>query len=168
MCYSAIAIANYFIQKGKDEKRLLTNIQLQKMLYFSYAVYYRKTQSSLFTDPIFAWPYGPVVLSVYQALDCYGNNDTIPHRIRLYNPIEELYVPMVNPQSEAIVSHLQNTWDSLKGLEPWKLVELSHAKDGAWYKTVKDNGYDPEADDLIAKLPRNLIIKDKDIYGCGR
>ena len=51
-----------------DEKDPLTNLRLQKLLYYAQAWSLVVRESELFSDEVEAWRYGPVVPSVYQKM----------------------------------------------------------------------------------------------------
>jgi len=58
-----------------DEKDPLTNLQLQKLLYYAQAWSLVLRESELFSDEIEAWRHGPVVPAVYHSLpDGQGAN----------------------------------------------------------------------------------------------
>ncbi len=65
MGYSAIDIGRTMVQLSLDNKIWLTNLKLQKLLYFAWIKYFEDTRKSLFDDDFEAWKYGPVVPSVY-------------------------------------------------------------------------------------------------------
>ena len=51
----------------------VSNLQLQKLLYFSWIDYYQKKKGAyLFDESFVAWPLGPVVLSAYYDFCAYG------------------------------------------------------------------------------------------------
>lgn len=64
--YKAIDIAKYIIKKAQDSDNPVTNLKLQKLLYYAQGWYLANFGKALFSDPIEAWKYGPVVPSVYQ------------------------------------------------------------------------------------------------------
>ena len=64
MPYPAIAVANYFIDKSKE----LTNMRLQKMVFFCHARWLKEQGRPLITEPVVAWPHGPVTPVLYDAL----------------------------------------------------------------------------------------------------
>lgn len=73
--YTAIQIANYIIWlvNNRLQKKNLTPLKLQKILYYVQATYLARTGgNSLFIDPIQKWQYGPVVPSVYFEFKDYG------------------------------------------------------------------------------------------------
>lgn len=65
----ASRIINLSIQIGEP----ITNMKLQKLLYYSYCWYLieNKGEKRLFNDEIQAWKYGPVVSSVYELYKKY-------------------------------------------------------------------------------------------------
>jgi len=70
---TAFEVAKYIIKSLPVD-----NLKLQKLLYYSQAVYLvLHDKEPLFIEDIEAWDYGPVVPLVYQAYKQYGF-DTIP------------------------------------------------------------------------------------------
>lgn len=72
MLYNASDIAQYIITKCCILSKPISNLKLQKMLYFIWVDYYKKTSSPLFLDDICAWQLGPVVPDVYYDYCSYG------------------------------------------------------------------------------------------------
>ena len=69
----AMDFANYLIWSAKEKfNKGITNLQLQKFLYFAYVKYLIRNNEKLFNDPIEKWQYGPVVPSVYHSFKDYG------------------------------------------------------------------------------------------------
>ena len=75
-------VASYFISKasalGDGNKELsgnndLTNLKLQKLLYFAQVEYLKEHDEKLFNEEIQAWQYGPVVKEVYDWLRGCGS-----------------------------------------------------------------------------------------------
>lgn len=62
----ALDVANYFIANygGGTE---MTNLKLNKLVYFAQAVSLKQYGVPLFSDEIQAWSYGPVEPEVYHA-----------------------------------------------------------------------------------------------------
>ena len=181
MCYSAIAIANYFIQKGKDFAVPLSNMHLQKMVFFAHAAYFKENERPLIVDPVMAWLHGPVIESLYHELKRYGNGD-IKELVSKVVPCQDdkpfpckLVIPGVREDDNDTIAYLSKVWKTLAHVETWKLRKLSHEKGGAWYKTIldyaksQDRKIDPSNDaEVEAFLPRNLVILDPVIQECGR
>jgi uncharacterized phage-associated protein len=72
--YNALDIASYIITSGKVTD--LTHLKLQKLLYYTYGVYWKERKQRLFKDSFYAWELGPVVRTVYNEYRNCGS-DTI-------------------------------------------------------------------------------------------
>lgn len=69
----AITAANYMLYIMSDVFDDLTNMKINKLLYFAQGHYLRKYGTPLFADGIEAWEHGPVVPEVYCAYKEYGD-----------------------------------------------------------------------------------------------
>ncbi|MBS6504425.1 MAG: DUF4065 domain-containing protein [Clostridium sp.] len=112
--FNAIDIANYIINKCIDLGRPITNLQLQKILYYVQGEFIKNTGGNeLFYNEISAWSYGPVVPEVYFKFNEYSSSDIdIKHGdVELPNEIKEIIDPVIYKKSL---------------LTAWKLVEDTH------------------------------------------
>lgn len=175
MCYSVDAVANFFIKKSLKTESLLTNMHLQKMVFFAHAAYFKKYGKPLFSDPVVAWQHGPVVVSLYHKLKQY-EADKVTALIQRLEPCGnksffpcKMVIPTIPKDDEEVVAFLNHAWKCLSEVPTWKLRAISHATGGAWYKTVESQNIDPNNDQAVQKdLPRNLTILDSVIQECGR
>ena len=118
MIYNAMEIANFIIDMCYHEKKPVSNLQLQKILFFAWVDYYKETGRALFGDPIRAWQFGPVVPEVYYEYCAYGGR---PINIRCeVDIIEE-----VKSKVYSIVMRYIDVPVSI-------LVERTHRKNSAW------------------------------------
>ena len=163
MCYSATAIANYFIQDAIDNDRVMTNLRLQKLIYFAHATYFKQYGELLINDQIEAWPFGPVIPNVYFKLKKYQ-----------YREIDDIIVEdngryfKIKDNDTEVKEHLNKIIDVFKNVPTVKIVALSQQEDGAWYKTLNEKNINPNDKDLVNKIPRHLTILDNDIKDCGK
>lgn len=74
MAYSALAVANEFLELAKKDGKQLTQMQLQKLVYFAYGWYLVITGERLIDERVEAWQWGPVVPSVYSAFKRFGSD----------------------------------------------------------------------------------------------
>lgn len=72
---NAIDVARYLIQRNMDAGVPITNLKLQKILYYIQGYSFRQLNSEAFSDPVYRWPYGPVVPSVYFAYNINRANE---------------------------------------------------------------------------------------------
>lgn len=142
---SAKQVASYFIEKSSqlNENNDLTNLKLQKMLYFAQVEHLKEYAKPLFDDPIEAWQYGPVVPVVYEWLKGCG-----AYQISRFD-VET----SVDGLNEETVSFLERIWNKYSRYSAFGLVDKTHEPGSAWFKTY-DNGKGSHAtislDDLAA------------------
>lgn len=63
----ARTVANYMLYIMGDAFDDLTNMKINKLLYFAQGHYLREYGEPLFDDGIEAWDHGPVIPAVYSA-----------------------------------------------------------------------------------------------------
>ena len=63
--YSAVDVARYIIWYCKRQGYSISNLKLQKILYFVQAEFLVNTGKPCFSEEIEAWDFGPVVPEVY-------------------------------------------------------------------------------------------------------
>lgn len=71
---TAYEAANYLVFLAGGICEDLTNMKLNKLLYYAQGHYLKKTGGVLFSDKIEAWEHGPVVFDVYQRYKKYGDS----------------------------------------------------------------------------------------------
>lgn len=123
--YSALEIAKYVINKCTIEAHPVSNLQLQKILYFLQRDYLQKDSVVLFSDNIQAWQFGPVVSEVYYQYCGFGSMG-----------ITMKYESEVDEADKARIDLIV---EEKRDKDPWDLVEETHAIGKAW-ATVYQNG----------------------------
>ncbi len=115
--YTAQQVANYVVEYGLRNNIPISNLKLQKLLYFIWIDYYKKEKRYLFGENFYAWKFGPVVPEVYYEYCAYGGFS--------------IFCPANN--SDAIQqkdkSIINETVENYRNFSVGYLVELSH-KDG--------------------------------------
>lgn len=117
---SAITLAIYIIDKCCRDNIPISNLQLQKILYYIQVAFLKKFNISCFDDSIEAWRFGPVVRSVYNRYCGFGAL-----------PICEFRGVDLNYSKEEI-DLINSIVISKRKAKPWELVKDTHAKDKAW------------------------------------
>lgn len=121
--YKALYIAKYVVNKCTVEKSPVSNLQLQKILYYIQKAFLDCNQTA-FDDEIEAWQFGPVVPEVYYNYCGFG---AMGISVKYDINIEEKYANIINPIVE-----------SKRMLDPWKLVEDTHKPGKAWAEIYKN------------------------------
>lgn len=81
MAYPVNQIANQLLLYSADVGReLMSNMKLQKMLYYQQGFHLAYFGTPLFDDDIEAWMYGPVVPKVYEEYKAFGHQGIEPNR----------------------------------------------------------------------------------------
>lgn len=116
----AMTVAKWFVDRANNEfvdegvTEGLTNLKLQKLLYFAQAASLSLKGEPLFNEKIVAWKFGPVVLDVYHALKTNGNN-AIPS----IEASGEL-----SPDAKAL---LEDVWNIYGKFAAHELVNITHS-----------------------------------------
>lgn len=114
--YSALAVANYILTHCQG----ITNLKLQKMLYFVQGFALAEWGEPLFTDEIQAWTYGPVVPSVYEQYMDFGSRP-----ITRLAPSELLDAPRIRAFLDPIL-------ESMVKYTSVQLVAMTHRAGTPW------------------------------------
>ncbi len=141
---SAFASANYIIENlHKHGVRDLTNLKLQKLLYFAYGMHIAVYEEPLFESEIQAWRLGPVIPDVYNEFKDRGSmpiSEGSRARIPLESANEKDYnfeVPQFINEEDKIRS-LYITCKLYGNEKAWKLVDKTHSVNSAWSKFKYD------------------------------
>ena len=115
--YKALDIAKYVVNKCTVEEHPVSNLQLQKILY-----YIQKTFLDIdmlaFDDEIEALQFGPVVPDVYYKYCGFGSmNIRMKYDINICKEYTDIIDPIVERK---------------RILNPWDLVDDTHKPDKAW------------------------------------
>lgn len=115
MC-KALATANYFLaQQGDDAGDAISNLKLQKLLYYAQGFYLAMFNKELFKEDFEAWEHGPVIPALYRMYKKYGAKALpVPDDFDLDSYTAEER------------SFLNEVYDSFGQYSAWALRELSH------------------------------------------
>jgi len=137
---TARKVADYIIWYSHNHGDPISNLKLQKLLYYAQAWYLALYDEPLFDERIEAWVRGPVVPPVYGEF-----------KLNSWNPIQETPdKPSFPPQVEA---HLNEVMEVYGGYNALHLEQLTHRED-PW--NIARNG-------LPADEPSNNVISQEDM-----
>ena len=118
MSYAAVDVARYMVTYCIHKSTPISNLKLQKMLYYAWVDYYNQTGQHLFSDSICAWQFGPVVPEVYYEFCVYGGS-----------PIYQEFPILLRDDDEPILNNIIEQYRTVSANE---LVERSHKPGGPW------------------------------------
>lgn len=125
--YNVLELAKYIVTKCIKDHCPISNLQLQKILYFIQREFLQKKGRVAFYDEIQAWQFGPVVRNVYAYFCAFGGMP-IEFPLEYIEPKFSWY----NDDDKRLVDSIV---EKCRALDPWALVNATHRKDGAWDRT---------------------------------
>lgn len=115
--YLALNMAKYIIDKCTRDRCPISNLQLQKILYYIQREFLQQ-DTMAFSENIEAWQFGPVVPEVYKQYCGFG---ALPIRMR--------YEVAIQPDDEYIINPII---EKKRVLNPWDMVSDTHSPGKAW------------------------------------
>lgn len=115
MTYSALDVAKYVINHEHTKNRAITNLRLQKLLYFVQANVLVDTKKPCFDDEMEAWDYGPVVPAVY--------NEYCRFKSQAIDSAEEYDI-----SDSSIKDIIDGVLDFLSDTDTFELVQITHSQ----------------------------------------
>ncbi|MBD9056766.1 Panacea domain-containing protein [Segatella copri] len=122
MAYKALDIAKKLIFKAQNDEpnggERLTNLKLQKLLYYQQGFHLAFFGTPLFAEDVEAWMYGPVVPAVYDEYSAYGSSalPEVKEPVSLSENEEELFNEVYDAYREFSAIGLMNRTHSER---PW-------------------------------------------------
>ena len=138
-------VTNYIL----DNVDNITNLRLQKLLFFCYGIYGCMYNEKLFSSKIYAWQYGPVITDVYHEFKNHGQS-LITTRINIAKEENDLNIPnLVEKKDNNYIQAIKITLLYYNRFDNYKLIEQSHELD-CWKDHINDK----------SKITHNEIIDD--------
>lgn len=137
MAYSALEIAKYVINHEHSKGREISNLRLQKLLYFIQAKVLVETGDPCFEDIMEAWDFGPVVPCVYHTYKIFGSWD-LSFTGEVPAIIEE-----ISQMIDSIVDYCQSfptrqLVEITHNQDPWKNVYIKGQKNRISNDSIRD------------------------------
>ena len=154
--YDPRAIANLILDEADLRKISISNLALQKLLYFAHGIFLTQTKTPLVSGYFEAWQYGPVHPSVYRAFKSTGST-VITSRASAKDPLTGCSREIKKIDDYEVVDLIRHVLRSYGTMSPGRLVDLSHAKGSPW-DFIVDKSRTQVAFGL--RIPDN-VIKDR-------
>ena len=146
MSYTAKAIANFFIKAANREKKGISPLKVQKLVYLSHGWHLALTGG----DPLVkdeyaeAWRYGPVFPTLYHEFKEFGA-DPIKRLATDYefdtNPLNiRTVTPEVDKSDEQTVAILNRIWEVYGNESGAQLSARTHTPGSPWAQVKEANG----------------------------
>lgn len=139
MSYSSKAVANKFIDVAHKHGELLTPMKLQKLVYYAHGWYLSlKCGSPLINEKIEAWPYGPVIPSIYHEFKSYGGDVITRYATEIDNEFQ-IVTPQIDNGYE-LDSFMEKIWEVYGKYSGIQLSNMTHEPGSPWATTWGTNG----------------------------
>lgn len=143
---TALQVARHFLaMQDEDAGDLISNLKLQKLLYYAQGLHLAWKGSSLYPERIEAWQHGPVIPDMYYAFKQYQGKPI---------PIEEARTVMPI-QDKEIKDFLNEVYDVFGQYSAWKLRNMTHDEDP--YREAEANGGTISQDSMRRYFQRYLV-----------
>jgi len=148
------SVCNLILDEAERTALPITNLALQKLLYFGHALHLVETRTPLVSGYFEAWQYGPVHPTAYNAFKAAGDR-RITFRAERQDPLTGSRKPIASTDDPSVARLIRWVAASYGKLTPGRLVEISHAKGAPW-DFVVDQARSTMAFGL--RIPDNVII----------
>ena len=147
-------VAKYFIVRAYEDEAdaEMTNMKLQKLLYYAQSLHLALYDEPLFQDEIQAWRYGPVCPPAYSYYSDYESR-------QLPVPTGESFSDV----SEAVKALLEETWSNFGMHSACSLKDMTHAE-SPWKSARGDlpeqaSSQEPLSLDEMKKLGKAKLVE---------
>ena len=148
--YNVLDVCHYVIKYSNDKGYGISNLKLQKILYFIQAYFLTCTEEGMpcFSENIEAWEFGPVVPEAYHEYKQYGSGHIPTVNSRIVYSNRDIWsverVPYEDVISRVHKKHINTVVDTFSGYSATALVTLTHKQD-PW-----KNAYKPNENNIIS------------------
>jgi uncharacterized phage-associated protein len=145
-------IADHILCQMHEVEDLITNLKIQKLVYYAQAWYLAIYNEPLFDDRLEAWPHGPVQPELYRRFKRYQwkpideQPDPCP---KFVDPIKEHLKEILDVYGDLTAHHLErlthkeDPWKNARGDLPLDAPctnAISHEDMKDFYRRLADNG----------------------------
>lgn len=135
-----------------------SHLKLQKLLYYCYAEFLKRTGVSLFKESIVAYKYGPVVESVFKKFTPHGSSiiDYVEDEKFILTTDDIVATPSFikiasSEHGFVALESILNVLDEYGEKDPYELVDRTHQEGGPWHRVYIPGQNAVLSDDLITQ-----------------
>lgn len=70
---NVLSLSNHIVSRFEEEGQPITNLKLQKILYYVQGYFFKIFGKEAFSEEIYCWQYGPVVPIAYYEYNAFGS-----------------------------------------------------------------------------------------------
>ena len=129
--YDVLDVCRYVINYSNDKEYGISNLKLQKILYFIQAYFLITTPEQCFKDKIEAWDFGPVVPRAYREYKQFGSSNIpkVTHYVEIdhddfwKSSVKKINERIISDNDKKRISEVVNTFSEYSATD---LVRITH------------------------------------------
>lgn len=152
--YDVRDVANFILDLADEKRTEISNLALQKLLYFAHGWFFSIYDSALIKNKFEAWQYGPVQRVIYDQFKSFGTQAIHGKRAKRIDPLTGNLVLREYEIDDDHRAVIRAIFEKYERYSAGQLVEESHSEDGPWEYVWK------QADEVVypgMKIPDALI-----------
>jgi uncharacterized phage-associated protein len=152
--YEARKICNLLISRSDEHKHPLTNLRINKLLYFVHGWGLTRNSQGFVRNHFLAWTFGPIVKPVFDEFKLYGDRMIDqPAQYLDYATGKYKVIPYndISPHDIEIIMRVFLEYDRYSTYE---LVDMTHEPNGPWDIIFKELAKERR---LNQRIPNDLI-----------
>lgn len=130
MVYEALLIAKWFVAWAEADEADLSNLKLQKLLYYAQGHHLGAYGKPLFNEPVQAWAHGPVVSNVYHTYKTFASGDL---------HLDERDPFVFDDVAPKTTDFLVRVWNTYGEFAAWRLRNMTHEAGTPWATAFRLN-----------------------------
>lgn len=115
----SLQVALYFLKLSESENKPITNLKLQKLVYYAQVWYFTTFNKKLFNESIEAWIHGPAIPCLYRQFKAFGSD-----QIKLDDKLKAIQLDLTKSEER----FLKNIWDVYGSYDAGYLEALTHSE----------------------------------------
>lgn len=151
------AVANEFLKLAGNDLQLITHMKLQKLVYFSHGWHLGLEAGPLINEPVRAWHYGPIFISLYYALMECGNESIDRYIKQLCYDTDKLKLTQPKVSNKFANEIIERIWEIYGQYTGVQLSNLAHSFGTPWEQISSQ---------YPGGLSQGINIPDELIYKC--
>ena len=142
-------VANEVLDRAEQRGREVTNLDMQKIVYFLHGHYLSRHGRPLVEDEFEAWNYGPVHRVLYNAFRAYEAT-AIEGRAQAFDPVRRIARELPQLTDPEVLALMDEILGAYLDIPTFDLVEMTHKPGTPWSRTIAEAERRPKAGMKIA------------------
>lgn len=167
--YDPIAIANHFLDLGKQDKIGIDPLKLQKILFIAHGWHLAVHNTALVREPVGVWKFGPVIESVYHEFKRFGSAPITEKGTRPYKFDREtvvFYEPEIGSHEKNLREFLGRVWEGYNKYTGLQLTYITHRPGTPW-SDAKNLGMPQIPSEIIRNYYKLKVKKPPEVEQDG-